>query len=182
MPPSRTGSGCARSAWRSNRWRAHASLRDPHSPWRRGGIENANGLLRRDPRLRGDRLCRRTNPADHTDDDIDDVIRNLNATPRKRLAYRTPIEAFAANLGVAREMRIQRTTSAPETTDPASRPAGPLSQAAINSPERTAGPWISSSKPTAPPKHADQDTRAVAGRSDAPHARAREISGFLVQM
>ncbi len=70
---------------------------DPHSPWQRGSIENANGLLRRD-------LPRKTSLGDYTDDDIDDVIWNLNATPRKCLAYRTPIEAFAANLGVALEM------------------------------------------------------------------------------
>jgi IS30 family transposase len=39
-----------------------------------------------------------------SDSDIDDVVWNLIATPRKRLGYRTPIEAFAANLGVALEM------------------------------------------------------------------------------
>jgi IS30 family transposase len=70
---------------------------DPHSPWQRGSIENANGRLRRD-------LPRKTSLADYTDADIDDVIWNLNATPRKCLGYRTPIEAFAANLGVALEM------------------------------------------------------------------------------
>ncbi|HYN46683.1 MAG TPA: IS30 family transposase [Allosphingosinicella sp.] len=70
---------------------------DPHSPWQRGGIENANGLLRRD-------LPRKTSLAGYTDADIDDVIWNLNSTPRKCLGYRTPIEAFAANLGVALEM------------------------------------------------------------------------------
>ena len=70
---------------------------DPHSPWQRGGIENANGLLRRD-------LPRKTSLGDYTDDDIDDVIWNLNATPRKCLGYRTPIEAFAKTLGVALEM------------------------------------------------------------------------------
>ncbi|RME97619.1 MAG: IS30 family transposase [Alphaproteobacteria bacterium] len=69
---------------------------DPHSPWRRGGIENANGLLRRD-------LPRKTSLGDYTDDDIDAVVWNLNSTPRKCLGYRTPIEAFAANLGVALE-------------------------------------------------------------------------------
>jgi IS30 family transposase len=69
---------------------------DPHSPWQRGSIENANGLLRRD-------LPRRTALTDYTDADIDDVTWNLNATPRKCLGYRTPIEAFAANLGVALE-------------------------------------------------------------------------------
>ena len=70
---------------------------DPHSPWQRGSIENANSLLRRD-------LPRKTSLGDYTDDDIDDVIWNLNSTPRKCLGYRTPIEAFAANLGVALEM------------------------------------------------------------------------------
>jgi IS30 family transposase len=70
---------------------------DPHSPWQRGGIENANGRLRRD-------LPRKTRLGDYTDDDINDVIWSLNSTPRKCLGYQTPIEAFAANLGVALEM------------------------------------------------------------------------------
>jgi len=69
---------------------------DPHSPWQRGGIENANGRLRRD-------FPRKSSLGGNTDDDIDDVIWNLNSTPRKCLGYRTPIEAFAANLGVALE-------------------------------------------------------------------------------
>ena len=73
---------------------------DPHSPWQRGGIENANGLIRRD-------LPCKASLADYTDDDIDAVIWNLNSTPRKCLGYRTPIEAFAAQLGVAIELRIQ---------------------------------------------------------------------------
>jgi IS30 family transposase len=67
---------------------------DPHSPWQRGSIENAHGRIRRD-------LPRKTSLGAYTDVDIDDVIWNLNATPRKCLDYRTPIEAFAANLGVA---------------------------------------------------------------------------------
>ena len=75
----------------------HAYFCDPHSPWQRGSIENANGRLRRD-------LPRKITLGDYTDADIDDVTWNLNATPRKCLGYRTPIEAFAANLGVALEM------------------------------------------------------------------------------
>ena len=70
---------------------------DPHSPWQRGGIENANGLLRRD-------LPRKIRLDGYTDNDIDDIVWNLNSTPRKCLGYKTPIEAFAANLGVALEM------------------------------------------------------------------------------
>jgi IS30 family transposase len=56
----------------------------------------ANARLRRE-------LPRKTSHRDYSDADIDDVIWNLNATPRKCLGYRTPIEAFAANLGVALE-------------------------------------------------------------------------------
>ena len=70
---------------------------DPHSPWQRGGIENANGRLRRD-------LPRNTSLDGYTDADITDVVWNLNSTPRKCLAYQTPIEVFAANLGVALEL------------------------------------------------------------------------------
>ena len=43
---------------------------DPHSPWQRGSIENANGRLRRD-------LPRKIALTEYTDADIDDVIWNL---------------------------------------------------------------------------------------------------------
>ncbi len=39
----------------------------------------------------------------YTDDDIDDIVWNLNSTPRKCLGYKTHIEAFATTLGVALE-------------------------------------------------------------------------------
>jgi hypothetical protein len=67
------------------------------APWQRGSIENANGRLRRD-------LPRTTRLGDYSDADIDDVICNFNAAPRKCLGYLTPIEAFPANLGVALEL------------------------------------------------------------------------------
>ena len=70
---------------------------DPHSPWQRGGIENANGRMRRD-------LPRKTSLSGYNDNDIDDIVWNLNATPRKCLGFKTPIEAFASQLGVALEM------------------------------------------------------------------------------
>jgi IS30 family transposase len=63
----------------------------------RGTIENAKGRLSRD-------LPRKTSLGGYTDDDIDDVVWKLNATPRKCLGYRTPIEEFASNLGGALEM------------------------------------------------------------------------------
>ena len=70
---------------------------DPHSPWQRGGIENGNGLFRRD-------LPRQVRLSDYEDADIDDIVWMLNSTPRKCLGFQTPIEAFAKHLGVALEM------------------------------------------------------------------------------
>jgi len=64
---------------------------DPHSPWQRGGIENTNGIVRRD-------MPRKTNIKNYNEQDIDDITWNLNTTPRKCLGFRTPTEAFFENL------------------------------------------------------------------------------------
>jgi len=61
---------------------------DPHSPWQKGGIENAIGRLRRS-------LPRRTNLDTLAPTDIDSHVRRLNNTPRKCLGFKTPAEAFA---------------------------------------------------------------------------------------
>ena len=65
---------------------------DPHSPWQRGSIENANGLLRRD-------LPRKTELSDYSEQDIQDIVWANNTIPRKRLGYLTPAEAFLHQLG-----------------------------------------------------------------------------------
>jgi len=70
---------------------------DPHAPWQRGGVENANGRLRCE-------LPRKTPLSDYTNADIEDIVWILNSTPRKCLGFQTPIEAFAQQLGVALEM------------------------------------------------------------------------------
>jgi IS30 family transposase len=70
---------------------------DPHSPWQRGGIENANGRLRRD-------LPRKAGLHGYSNKDIESIAWNLNSTPRKCLGFKTPIEAFASQLGVALEL------------------------------------------------------------------------------
>jgi IS30 family transposase len=64
---------------------------DPHSPWQKGGVENANGRVRRYlPResppeaLARARLCR--------------LADRLNDTPRRCIGYRTPREAFQEHL------------------------------------------------------------------------------------
>jgi len=70
---------------------------DPHSPWQRGGVENANGRVRVE-------LPRKTDLSAYSDTDIDDIVWIMNTTPRKCLGFQTPIEAFAQKLGVALEM------------------------------------------------------------------------------
>jgi IS30 family transposase len=64
---------------------------DPHSPWQRGAVENANGILRRD-------LPRKTELQDYSEKDIHDIVWAINTTPRKCLGYLTPAEAFLHQL------------------------------------------------------------------------------------
>jgi len=61
---------------------------DPHSPWQKGGVENAIGRLRRG-------LPRKTNLDALAATAIDSQARRLNNTPRKCLGFHTPAEAFA---------------------------------------------------------------------------------------
>jgi transposase, IS30 family len=60
---------------------------DPHSPWQKGGVENAIGRLRRD-------LPRVTRPDDHSKGDFDNIIAAYNDTPRKCLGFKTPAETL----------------------------------------------------------------------------------------
>jgi IS30 family transposase len=64
---------------------------DPHSPWQKGGVENANGRVRRflprhcEPEALGRAHLRRLSD-------------RLNDTPRRCLGYRTPREVFQQHL------------------------------------------------------------------------------------
>ena len=64
---------------------------DPHSPWQKGGVENAIGRLRR-------YLPRKTNPQTLTQKEITYVIQRYNNTPRKCLDFHTPAEVFSNQL------------------------------------------------------------------------------------
>ena len=61
---------------------------NPHSPWQKGGVENANGRLRRFlPRKADLRHC--------SPRQIDAIARCVNNTPRKCLGFKTPAEIFS---------------------------------------------------------------------------------------
>jgi len=70
---------------------------DAYASWQKGGIENANGRLRR-------WLPRKTNLDEISDEDIQDIVMTYNLTPRKCLGYITPIQALFQNLG--RDVRL----------------------------------------------------------------------------
>ncbi len=64
---------------------------DTHSPWQKGGVENAIGRMRRS-------LPRKTDLATVSDARFAQLVRSYNNTPRKCLGYRTPAEIYAAQV------------------------------------------------------------------------------------
>ena len=64
---------------------------DPRSPWQKGGVENANGRLRRF-------ITRKTKAEDVSSEDIQRLACLYNHTPRKCLDFQTPNEVFSKQL------------------------------------------------------------------------------------
>ena len=64
---------------------------NPHSPWQKGGIENANGRLRR-------YLPRKTDIRKCTPSQFKAIAHACNNTPRKCLGFNTPNELFLSHL------------------------------------------------------------------------------------
>lgn len=71
---------------------------DAYASWQKGGVENANGRLRR-------WLPRQTNLDDISDEDMQEIVMTYNLTPRKCLGYITPIQALFKDLG--RDVRLR---------------------------------------------------------------------------
>ena len=65
---------------------------DAYASWQKGGIENANGRLRR-------WLPRHLDIDRVTDEEIQEIVLTMNLTPRKCLGYRTPFQALLTELG-----------------------------------------------------------------------------------
>ena len=72
---------------------------DAYASWQKGGIENANGRIRR-------WLPRGTDLDEISEADIQEIAMTINMTPRKCLAYRSPVEAFLSELGRDVEIRF----------------------------------------------------------------------------
>jgi IS30 family transposase len=66
---------------------------DPHSPWQKGGIENAIGRMRR-------RLPRKTDLATVSACTLNMLVAAYNHTPRKCLGFQTPAQVFCEQLKV----------------------------------------------------------------------------------
>jgi len=66
---------------------------DPRSPWQRGTNENTNGLLRY-------YLKRTDDLSVYTQEQLDEIARQLNTRPRQTLGFRKPIEKLAASVAL----------------------------------------------------------------------------------
>ena len=67
---------------------------DPHSPWQKGGVENAIGRMRR-------RLPRKTDLGSIPALQLRKAVNAYNRTPRKCLGFKTPREVFTSFKAVA---------------------------------------------------------------------------------
>ena len=65
---------------------------DAYASWQKGGVENANGRLRR-------WLPRQLDIDALDDEDLQDIVFTANLTPRKCLGYKTPFQTMLADLG-----------------------------------------------------------------------------------
>ena len=75
-----------------------------YAAWQKGGVENANGRLRR-------WLPRRTDLDAMEDADIQEIAMTLNLTPRKCLGFPSPVEAFLGELGKHVDIRIHHSVA-----------------------------------------------------------------------
>ena len=90
---------------------------DAYASWQKGGIENANGRLRR-------WLPRHLDIDRTSDQDIQEIVLTTNLTPRKCLGFKTPFQALIAELGKDVQIRFSLSTLrfAPESRERSDAP------------------------------------------------------------
>lgn len=72
---------------------------DAYASWQKGGIENANGRLRR-------WIPRSTDLDTLSDAELQDIVMSYNLTPRKCLSFKTPLQALLAETGKHVQIRF----------------------------------------------------------------------------
>ena len=72
---------------------------DAYASWQKGGVENANGRLRR-------WLPRHLDIDQMSDEEIQDIVMTANLTPRKCLGFLTPFQAIFKELGKDVQIRF----------------------------------------------------------------------------
>src|SRR5215210_7406656 len=72
---------------------------DAYASWQKGGVENANGRLRR-------WLPRPIDIDQMSDEEIQDIVMTANLTPRKCLGFLTPFQAISKELGKDVQIRF----------------------------------------------------------------------------
>ena len=72
---------------------------DAYASWQKGGVENANGRLRR-------WLPRHIDIDQISDEEIQDIVMTANLTPRKCLGFKTPFQAILKELGKDVQIRF----------------------------------------------------------------------------
>ena len=81
------------------RLRTQAWFCDAYASWQKGGVENANGRLRR-------WLPRQIDIDKVSDQEIQDIVITANLTPRKCLGFKTPFQAILKDLGKDVQIRF----------------------------------------------------------------------------
>ena len=86
---------------------------DAYASWQKGGIENANGRLRR-------WLPRHLDIDRTSDQDIQEIVLTTNLTPRKCLGFKTPFQAFDCRAwkGRSNPLLLSALRFAPESRAP----------------------------------------------------------------
>jgi transposase, IS30 family len=72
---------------------------DAYASWQKGGVENANGRLRR-------WLPRRIDIDKVSDQEIQDIVITANLTPRKCLGFKSPFQVILKELGKDVQIRF----------------------------------------------------------------------------